>query len=567
VTAARLRPAPWTAPLVYLLLACIGQLPALGSLTTMTRCSCRDTPQTDWFLGWTPHAIAAGQAPWTSTHLNAPKGVNLMWNTLLPLPGVLMAPVTAVGNVLASHTVLAILAFTLSATSMWWVARRWAPWPPARFAAGLLYGFSPYVVAQGFDHLNLQLVALPPLILLCLDELLVRQRRHPVGMGALLGLLALAQLLTTEEVLASTFIVCVVGLVVLLVQQRSALSPRRIRHALAGLTTAALLLTAGAAWPLAVQLGGHEPVTGEAVNASRYGADLLGSVVPGVHQALGFDSIEAWAGGATENGSYLGMPLLLLLGWVTWRYRRIAVVRFSAVLALVVLVLSLGRRLAVAGTTYDIPLPLAPVAHVKLLSNLAAVRLALYVSLFAALLLAVALDRLHRHGSLARHRWRAAAIGLLVVVSLVPDWPYHFERTRTPAYFTSAQVERIPRDAVALVYPVPRFPSSEAMHWQALARYRYRSVGGYLITPNDVGDGTYRGGPTIWERLTGRAAGGGLQPLSPVAATALRDEIRQLDVKAVVVADRPGAEAVVAVVAALLGRAGERSGGVTAWYL
>jgi hypothetical protein len=558
----------WYAPPVYLLLAVLGHAPAFRSLTTMTRCVCRDTPQTDWFLGWTPHALWAGQAPWTSTHLAAPEGVNLMWNTLLPLPGLLMAPVTWAGNVLVTHTLLAVLAFALSATSMWWVVKRWAAWGPARFAAGLLYGFSPYLVAQGTDHLNLSLVALPPLILLLLDEILVRQRRRPVLMGLVLGLIALAQLMTAEEVLASTFLVCVVGLIVLVAEHRARIDRARVRYALRGLGTAAGVLTVGAAWPLAVQFSGHRPVTGPVTDASKFGADLLGSFVPGVHQLLGFDTINTWGGGSTENGSYLGLPLLAVLGFVVWRYRRIAVVRFAAVLGVVTLVLSLGRKLAVAGTTNDIPLPFGFLAHLPLFQDMSAVRLSLYVVLVAALLLAVGLDRMHAEGLLARRRWLSGVLAGLVVLTLLPDWPYEYDRADTPPYFTSSEVTRIPRDTVALTYPVPRFPSSEPMQWQALAGYRYRSVGGYLITPDEQGRGTFRGGKTTWERVTGQAAvGRGVQLYNPGTAMQLRVEMRRLGVSAILVADRRGSDAVIQLVTLLLGRPGENRGGVTAWYL
>ena len=534
----------------------------------MTRCVCRDTPQTDWFLGWTPYAIGRGDAPWTSKHLAVPEGVNLMWNTLLPLPGLLMAPVTAVGNVLATHTLLAVLAFSLSATSMWWVVGRWAPWGPARFAAGLLYGFSPYLVAQGMDHLNLSLVAIPPLVLLLLDEILVRQRRRWWVTGSLLGLVTLAQFLTTEEILASMFLVGVAGHVVLVLQHRAQVDRARVRHGAKALGLAAGVLTAGVAWPLGVQLGGHRPVTGPVTDASLFGADLLGTVVPGVHQLLGFDTIHTWGGGSTENGSYLGVPLLAALVFLTWRYRRIAVVRFAAVLGVVSLVLSLGRKLAIAGTTHDIPLPFNVLAQLPLLQDMSAVRLSLYVVLMAAVVLAVGLDRMHADGLLQRRRVLASVVGGAIVLTLIPAWPYEFESARTPSYFTSDEVMKIPRDAVALTYPVPRFPSSEPMQWQALADYRYRSVGGYLITPDERGHGTFRGGKTTWERITGQAAvGRGVQLYNPGSAMQLRVEMDRLDVKAVIVADRPGADAVIELVTMLLGRPGERTGGVTVWYL
>ncbi|MCW2724499.1 MAG: hypothetical protein JWN35_1420 [Frankiales bacterium] len=564
-----LRPllARWYAPLVYLLLALVGHAQALRSLGGTTRCACRDAPETDWFLGWTPYAVLHGHAPWTSAHLAAPEGVNLMWNTLMPLPGLLMTPVTLLAGPLATHTLLAVLGMTLSATAMWWVAGRWVPWGPARFVAGLLYGFSPYLVGQATDHLHLSLVALPPLVLLCLDELLVRQRRRALLAGSLLGLLALAQLLTAEEVLASMFVVCVAGLAVLLAQQWRRLDRGRVRHAAVGLSAAAGVLVVGAAWPLGVQFFGPRRLSGPATGAAPFAADLLGAVVPGPHQLLGLQSIASWGGGPTENGSYLGIPLLLLLAALAWRLRSVAVVRFATVLGAVTLVLSLGERLHVAGTAYGLPLPFAAVAALPVLHDLAAVRFSLYVALFAALVAAVGVDRLHASGALRRRPGLAVVATLAVAVPLLPAWPYAYQDARTPAYFTTATVERVPEGALALTYPVPRFPTSAPMAWQAVAGYRYRSVGGYVITPDAQGHGTFTGGVTLWERTVLHAAVGRPMRLTPRLSSRLAAEIARLRVRAVLVADTRGSAEVVRLVTAVLGRPGEHAGGVTAWYL
>ena len=552
------------APLAYLALAVLGHLPAFRSLSTTTQCACEDAPQTDWFLGWTPYALLEGRSPWFSQHLVAPEGVNLMWNTLLPLPGVLAAPVTLTAGPLAAHTLLAVLAFAGSATAMWWVAGRFAPWPWARFAAGLLYGFSPYLVAQGTGHLNLSLVALPPVVLLLAHELLVRQRRRAVVAGALLGLVAFAQLMTTEEVLASTFVMALAGTAVVALQHRSVVRAR-LRHATVGLGTAAGVLTALAAWPLSVQFTGPRRVTEPVQDASPYAADLLGTVVPTIHQVLGTDATLTWGGNDSENGSYLGLPLLVVLAVLAWRLRAVAVVRFAAVLGVVAWGLSLGERLHVAGTETGVPLPYAVVAHLPVLHNMAAVRFSLYVVLCAALVLAVGLDRLHAAG-----RLRAAVavpVAALCALPLLPDWPYSYEPARTPAYFTGAAVERVPAGSLALTYPVPRFPQSAPMLWQAQAGYRYRSVGGYVITPEPDGAGTFSGGVTAWERVVGQAPAGRLAAVPPQVRAALLLEMEQLGVRSVLVADRPGAAPVVRAVTDVLGRGpDEVVGDVSAWY-
>ena len=48
-----------------------------------------------WFLRYDATAVAHGRLPaLVTTAMNAPQGINVMWNTSLPLPGVLLAPVT-----------------------------------------------------------------------------------------------------------------------------------------------------------------------------------------------------------------------------------------------------------------------------------------------------------------------------------------------------------------------------------------------------------------------------------------------------------------------------------------
>jgi hypothetical protein len=555
-------------PLVYLWLAVLLHAPAFTGLSTKTLCTCGDQPQTDWFLAWTPHAVLHGHSPWVTDYLSVPDGVNLMWNTLLPLPGLLFAPITMLVSPMATHTLLSVTAFAGSATAMWWVVRRWAPWPPARFAAGLLYGFSPYLVAQGAGHVNLQLVIVPPVVLALADEILVRQHRPAWLCGGLLGLVALAQLLTAEEILASTFVIACAGVVVLSLQHRDRVDRARVRHAVIGLSTAAGLLTVLSLWPLYVQFFGPGRVTAPVQDASPYAADVLGLIVPSTHQLLGLVETAGWGVNDSENGSYLGLPLVMAVVLLAWRYRSIAVVRFAGVLAVVAWVLSLGERLHFAGSEYGVPLPFDLISQLPVLHNLAAVRLSLYVAMCAAIVLAVGLDRLNRQGWFARHRLPAAVLLVTCVLPLVPPGWYEYVDADTPPYFTSAAVDRIPEGALAYTYPVPRYPGSAPMAWQAQSGFRYRSLGGYVISRGSGGGGTFAGNVTVWERVVSQAAKSTTLEVAPQVQRRLLQEMTALHVRAVLVADVRGSDDVNRIVEALLGRpADEHTGGVSAWYV
>ena len=79
-----------------------------------------------------------------SHHLNYPDGVNLMWNTSLPLPGLLLAPVTATWGPVLSFNLL-VLAYGLSAWCAYLAIRRFVPGHLAAAVGGLVYGFSPAI--------------------------------------------------------------------------------------------------------------------------------------------------------------------------------------------------------------------------------------------------------------------------------------------------------------------------------------------------------------------------------------------------------------------------------------
>ncbi len=562
--AARLAP-----PGLFLVLAVLGHLPAFAALRSSTQCACRDAPQSDWFLAWTPYAVLHGHSPWTTSALDVPGQVNLMWNTLMPLPGMLALPVTATAGIFAAHTLLSVFAFFSSATSMWWVAGRWAAWAPARTLAGLVYGFSPYMVGQGSGHLNLTLMALPPLVLALLDDLLVRRPRPVWRTGVALGAVTAAQLYTSEEVLASTFLVCLAGVAMLLAQHRAVLTRERVVSSARGLAVAAGTLLVLAAWPLAVQFAGPARVSGPVQDTSPFAADVLGMVVPTVHQLFGTALTAHWAGNDSENGSYLGLPLLVLVLLLAHRFRALPVMRFSVPLAAVVWVLSLGTRLHVGGLDSGLPMPFAALAAVPVLRDINAVRLAAYVALLAALVLAVGLDRLQAEGALQRARSAWAAVLLAALLPVTPNWPYAFQRTEVPAYFSGPQLSRVDPGAVVLTYPVPRFPRSAPMAWQVVGGFRYRQLGGYVITPDGRGGGTFTGHSSPIEATLGPAEDGRhLPPVTRSERRAALAAMRALKVDDVIVSTaEPGAAEVTRYLAAVLGRPpDDDGGGVRVWY-
>lgn len=581
------------------------------SSSRLPQCACGDELQEVWFLAWPAHALANGLNPFSSQLTAYPRGVDLMSSTSMPLLGVLMAPVTLTLGPVAAYNLLARLALALSATAMTLVLRRFVRSWPAALAGGLLYGFSPFFMVQGLSHLFLTFSPLPPLVLLLLDELLVRRRRRPLWTGMLLGLAAVAQLLISAEVLAITGLFAL-GAVVLMVVRHPVAARGRAAHALAGAGAAAVTFVVLGAYPVWEYLAGPQHVSGRQHPAATYVAfqdDVLATVLPTSEQWLGWKAVKVRGNVLTEGNVvdhmvYLGLPLLLLLAYVVVRFRRKGVVSLAALLGLGGVLLALGDRLHVDGHLHLhwLRLPYAVVMHVPVLDGILAPRFALGAYFFAAVLLAVGLDLLWHEGLVPRRAGRRAegaapppggagrAVALaactaVALLPLVPRVPLGSNPVPVPALFTTpALLDRIPPGSVVLAYPDAQLPSltiataadPRAMLWQAVAGMRFAEIGSYSAQPAP-GGGLGQGdalldAPIVVQRMFGWAQLGppAMTPVpdTPATEAALRTFCRRYGVSTIVVDPTAGAQPAVVVryVTRALGTGPTRAGGVDAWF-
>ena len=335
-----------------------------------------------WFLRWTPFAVGRHISPFYSDWLNHPAGVNLMWNTWVPLPGLLLAPLTHAFGPVLSLNVLLTLAYGLSAWSAYLAIHRYVPNHGAAAAGGLVYGFSPVMIGHA-HHPNLILVFLLPWLFVLVDEVVVRQRWSPVWLGAVLGLVAAAQLLIGEELLVATGLLAAVLVVVLAVMCPREV-PGRAGYAAAAVAVSLLVFAPLAYLPLKAQLTGPARVHSDITPEARGSSDLLAVITPNRLSAIAPEAAVRLGDRFTgTKEAYLGVPILLVaLAVLVARWGSLVVRAGFAMLA-VCLLLSLGARLRVGGRPTGVPLPWTAVEGVPLVQNMVPSRLAVFTALFA----------------------------------------------------------------------------------------------------------------------------------------------------------------------------------------
>ncbi len=570
-----------------------------------------DADQFTWFFRYDATAIAHFHLPALVTSaMNAPQGVNAMWNTFMLLPGVVLAPLTLAAGPQASLTVLMTAGFAGSALAMFTVLRRWEVSLPAAVVGGAVYGFSPAVTHSAVGHYDLMFVVLPPLIVDVVLRL-VAGRITAVRGGLLLGLMVTAQLFITEEILFDTALIVAIMLVVLGAGRRVRVDRARFLAVARGLGIGAAVTLVLAGYPLWVQFFGPLGQHGSPFTTDFFKNDLSGFVVPSslmlIHTSGQAATAASFQGHTPEYLAYLGWPLLLaLIGATVWFWRR-PVIRSLAVAWVVLDVFSLGGTLLTSGHEHaSAKLPWYWLQSVPLLEAVLPDRFSILADGAAAALLAFAADAfvpVVRGFCAGRPSWPlaswlaagrrpAAAVmscAALVVLPLVPrPLPVNASTPLPPGWTTVFADLSLPSSATVLVVPIPMSTFTEPLRWQAVSGEPGALVGGYFMGPawdGHVyidGNGTPPAGlfldqlwkasaPSLPSVLAAESpanasptSNGSYVPVKEPTQQQMKDQLKAWNPAAVVAVATP-ASALAQYLTSLLGSPAATSGDVIAW--
>ncbi len=150
-----------------------------------------------WDFWWMARSVLHLSNPFYTHYLAAPVGAPLAFHTLMPLPGVLMTPVTILYGPSFSYNLLSAAAPGLMCYAMYRAARLWLPSQTGAIAAGAFFGLSTMMTWNAWYEIQAALGAIfLPLAL----EAAVRLRRRPGWrQAAILGVVLGAALLTDQE--------------------------------------------------------------------------------------------------------------------------------------------------------------------------------------------------------------------------------------------------------------------------------------------------------------------------------------------------------------------------------
>jgi hypothetical protein len=393
----------------YLAAGIVATWPNASYLTGHRLPAVRDISGYVWDLWWTAHQVVHLGNPWFTSHMAAPAGIQLGFDTTMPLAGLIMTPVTLALGPAASFSLLSIVAPGLLCYVMYRAARLWLAGPGA-IAAGALFGLSSMLAWQDWFHLN---IALGTLFLPMTLEAAVRLRRRPgVRPGIVLGVVLGGSVLVNQESAVMAVLLAAAALVPWLITRPAA---ARLRALAAGALAAGVVASPQlVAMIQQAAAGGASASPAELAGSyDTYGAGLPGLFAPspqvrhfGLHGLAAIYQYRI----PTESVATFGLVLSVLAVCglaASWRRHgawRLALLWLGGAALALGPTLVLGHRVQVPlATTWDgvrmsEVMPYTWLVHVPGLSALReADRLALLGLVGAAMLAGSGIDWLYRH--------------------------------------------------------------------------------------------------------------------------------------------------------------------------
>jgi hypothetical protein len=437
-----------------------------------------DPTATIWFFEWLPWSLAHHLSPLHTDLVWQPQGENLVWTTNVPLLSALALPLTLVVGPVLAYNSLTLSAPILAAMAAYFLCLHLTRSLVASLFGGYIFGFSSYEMAETLDHLNLDFTAFAPLLVL-VAVLRVQGRLSRAATTLLIGVGVACQFMISTEITAtgvvfSTFLWGVA--LIVLPEARVRLLRLAVDISLAAPIT--MLLVSPLLWAM---IRGSHDLAVPTIVAFLFSNDLTSFVVPTSITAFGGSLLGGFtrhfANYVDEQGAYIGLPLLLILGVVFCKRWGQPSMRLLALGFAIIVVASLGPLLLIDGYSSRLVLPWYAAMKLPLLSAAEPDRFALFMWLIIAIVVSLWLAE-PRSADGARRSVLLATFACVTIMPILhPVEPVPEQKLFEPKNLLAA----IGLDKRVLILPFSFRGNSS--YWQMQSHFGFIQTGGYLGYP------------------------------------------------------------------------------------
>lgn len=431
-----------------------------------------------WFFKWWPWAIAHHLNLLHTNLVWQPLGMNLAWTTNVPLLAFFALPITLLAGPVVAYNLATLMAPVLAGWATYFLCLRLSRSPAAAIAGGYLFAFSSYEMAETLDHLNLDFTVFIPLLLLFAVKR-VQGDLNRLKTVPLLGLCMTGQFLISVEISITAAMFGTFAWLIsmaLLRQHRPALVRLGVDACLASLMTAVLVS------PLlfAMFMGAHDlklPFFWPFV----YANDLASFLVPTFMSAVGGMALlpltRHFSGFVDEQGAYIGLPLLAIIGLFGFESWRRPHARVMLIVLLVIAIASLGPQLWLAGHFSRIVMPWYPMVWLPYISSAEPDRFSLYIWLLIAIIVSLWLARAQ-----TPEAKRLRFLFVLLACAVILPAAHPIQKVPESTFFKPGRLESViglNRRVLILPFGI----HGHSTYWQQENDFGFSQTGGYLGYP------------------------------------------------------------------------------------
>ncbi len=285
----------------------------------------------------------------------------------------------------------------------------------------------------------------------------------------------------SDEVLASFVVFAVIAFILFYVcsnrKRRGLLLATTIEFCIAGIIAAVVLIPY-----FYYMIIGYKTTPKIFNSTTEFSADLLNFIIPTTVTRIFGNTLSPlsshFMGNYSEQGAYLGLPLIGILFAYICVYWRKTYVRIMATMLIIVIIASLGPILHIYGIQ-GIALPWAIAHYIPVLRSALPDRFTLYVSFIASIMLGMWLS----YRTSTRLKIIKYILAIVVVISLLPSSLYSWQPQPVPQIFQAQYVGKyIKKNSNVLILPFSYVGSS--MYYQVASGMWFTQSGGYLgFTP------------------------------------------------------------------------------------
>jgi hypothetical protein len=463
---------------IYLLLSLIYFAPSsLHQLSSAVFNNGGDPEQFIWYYNWWPFALVHHHNLFVSKYVWNPTGYNFSWSTSIPFLGFLMMPVTLLGGAVLSFNIFALLSPVLAAFSgfclIYYITKRFLP----SLLSGYIFGFSSFEIAQLLGHPQQYAIFLLPILILLYLALINNSISHKLYI--VLSSLTFVFLVGTSLEIATTFsLFSIISLVCF--YWLSASDRQRILSSLKYIACSLLLSLVLLSYFIYYLISGYHNLPKEIHPLIPFSTNLANTFIPTPltlvgGQALTFLSRYFTANNA-ENGAYLGIPMLLILAYITYRHWQNKRLRALVTVFILIVIASLGPRLHIIGQFgTKIIMPWAIVTNIPLINAAQPDRFSLYFFLIAAILIGIWLSYSSRN---RKFNYLKLLAVLVAIVAIMPSpKSYYYQTVSVPKVFQKPYVAKyLANQPNVLILPF----DGSSTYYQYASGMAFTQAGGYV---------------------------------------------------------------------------------------